>query len=191
MKVFIMAGIMLMLASVNVQASTITLKDGRTITGDIIQQDKTKVVVKEGDVSLTYYKDEIASIKEKSLNVKGDAGIEAENEKLVEQFMDYTPTSEIVDDWVKNFIKPDQQQVVLSAENEVQNMQALIKVRKQILMRVFSLADLKATISFYSSPEGKEHLKDMRKMRNQMAAEFIPIMRATAEKAKKTAKEAK
>jgi len=183
MKVFIMSGILFTLVAVNAQASTIILKDGRTITGDIIQQDKTKVIVKEGEVSLTYYTDEIASIDKKSSAVKAiDTAPETEKEKLVEQFMSYSPTDEIIDHWVKNNFKPEYQQEILTAEKE--NILTLTEVRKKILMQGFSLADLKAVLNFYSSAEGKQFSKDNIENRNRMAVEFFSLTGQVAREAK-------
>ena len=188
MKVFIMLGIIFMLIIVNVQASTIMLKDGRTITGEIIQQDKAKVVVKEGDVSLTYYKDEITSIVEKPLIVKdNDTGSEAEKEKLVEQFMNYNPMKQIVYDWVQNNIRPARRTIVLSAEEK--DIQELTGLRKKILMQDYSSVALKAAINFYSSAEGQEFLKNRSQALNDMVAKFNTELRKIANKVVKAAVE--
>jgi len=178
--------IVFILMTENVPASTIILKDGRTITGNIIQQDKTKVVVKEGEDSLTYYKDEIASIDKESLGVKDNGTTpEAEKEKLVEQVMIYDPMDEIISNWVKNTFKPNDREIILSYENA--NILALTNVRKQIVTQYFSLADLKAALNFYSTAEGKQFLKDYREYHNHMVTDLNPILRKIAEAAKRAA----
>jgi hypothetical protein len=170
-RIILSLSMVFILITGGVLASTIVLKDGRTIVGNIVEQDKTKVVVKVDNVSLTYYKDGIASINEEAGK---DTAIDAEKEKLIEQFLNYSQTGEIVSDWVKAYTRPNARQVVLSAEEKY--IPQLTKMRKQILAQSLSTADLKAVLDFFSSAAGKEYLKDIRRYRNFMAMEFFPTL---------------
>ena len=163
MKIFIMWGIMFALTTVAFSASTIVFKDGREITGDIIKQDKTLVVVQDVDASLTYFKDEISSIDGKPLIALDDkTKADPDKEKLVQQYLDTYPTQVVVSDWIETSIPQDEKQAVSVFLNSDQNITALTKLRTQGLMQYLSSADLKAAIKFFSSPEGKQYFEDLR-----------------------------
>jgi hypothetical protein len=186
MKFLILFSMMFMLGTVSGQAATIILKDGRTLTGDIISQDKTKVVVKSEGISLTYYKDEIVSIKDEPLVEKQDEplvekdnnkGSDADKEKLAMQYLDLSkPTTELVDDWVKNHVAAEQQEVVLSYLNDDQRISALTRFRSQNVMKYLSSEDLKAAINFFSTPGGSQFLKDLRQFANNGQVQINSIL---------------
>lgn len=191
MKISTMLGIMFMLATVGAQASTIILKDGRAITGDIIQQDKDKAVVKVNDVTLTYYKDDIVSIDGNPLagpspsDVSPSPSIESdpEKEKLAEQYLAYYPMSQVVSDWVKSNFSSDKQQIVLASLNNDQNISAWTHFRIQGVMQYFSSAELKAVIKFQSSAEGKQYFKDYIRYQKYIISKFYPKLHQEAQKA--------
>jgi hypothetical protein len=184
MKFLIFLSIIFVLVTVNAGASIIILKDGQTITGTIIQQDKAKVVVNVGGDSLTYYKDEIVSMKDEPLIKKGDnTGPDADKRKLVEQYWNLIrPTSEVVSEWVRNAVTPDRQQTVLSFLNEEKNILALTKFRSQVLMKYLSSSELKAAINFYSSPEGRQYVKDIRRYQYYVEPKIVSIFKKATEK---------
>ncbi len=155
-----MLGIMCMLVTMDAQASTIILKDGRTITGDIVQQDKIKVAVQDRGFSLTYYKDEISSIDGEPLTGGGkNTTADPEKGKLAEQYIADYPMRQMVSDWVKDRFLPKQQQIVLASLNNDLKMSALEQLRIQGVMQYFSSDELRAVIKFKSSEEGKEFFK--------------------------------
>ena len=181
-----MLGIMLMLITVGAQASTIVLKDGREITGDIIQQDKTKVVVKDGDSTLTYYKEDIVSIDGEALIAEAnDVAVDAEKEKLAQQYLAYFPMSQALSDWVESNVPLDKRQAVLSLLNNDKNMAALTKLRIQGVVQYFSSADLEAVIKFQSSAEGNQYFKDSIQYQKKIVAQKLsPLLRELAKTAK-------
>jgi hypothetical protein len=160
-----------MLITANAGADIIILKDGRSITGDILQKDRDKVIIKEAGITLTYYKDEIKFIRETNRE---------EKEKLVAEFMEYYPLGNTFSMWVKRK-SVDKQKFILSAEEE--NIQKLLKIRKQIFMNDFSASTLRAAINFFSSVEGKQYVKDMELVRRDHVNLFYPAMEQIAEEA--------
>jgi hypothetical protein len=175
---------MLMLVTVNAQASTINLKDGEIISGTIIQQDKTKVVVNVDGTPLTFYKDQIKSMKDEPLLEKNNgADLDADKLKLAEQFINvWRPTSIILSEWIKYKVPPDEQEIVSWGINNDQFIRALTKYRSQGIVKYFSSSDLKAALNFYSSPEGQQYLKDSRKYQSYMEPEISKILKQATDK---------
>ncbi len=166
-----------LLLTMNIRASTITLKDGRDITGDIVEQDDAKVIIKADGTSLTYYKDEVASIDGKLLAspsppIKSDP----EKEKLVDQFLSIVPTEGEVTKWTQRIVPKDQMSSFLFSLKENSIIQKVTEMRRKGMMEYFSSADLKAIINFRSSPEGKAYFKDLEDYTNDTMPELIKLV---------------
>lgn len=184
---FMVLGGVLLFSSVSVQASTIVLQDGRTITGDIVKQDKDEVIVNNGDSPVTYYKDEIVSIDGNPVAVKDIAApADPEKEKLVEQFLELMPTDEFIQDWVELRFPLAKRQAVLEMLKRDQSYQAVTEIRTQGYMKYYSIDTLKAMIDFYSSPEGKESLEALRKFNLHAMPQVVIMMEREAARIKRS-----
>ena len=169
MKIFIMLTMIFILFTVEAPASTIILKDGRNITGDILEQNNAKVVIKFNDVSVTFYQDEIVSIDGKPFVGKSPSKVgkrpsikpDPEKEKLVDQFLKMPPTTEdMVIAQTQGTITPEQKDRFLSFLKENSDIQKFTEIRRAGMMQYFSSASLKAIINFRTSPEGEAYFKE-------------------------------
>ncbi len=174
-----MLSLMFLLVTVNAQAAVIVLKDGRTVTGEIDQQDDTKVVLKVDKFFLTYYKDKIVSI---SADAEDNSASRTYKEKLVQQYLSYDRTRDMVSNWVIIRYHPGQWPRVLAAINSDQYVLVLTKMRAQGLTEYLSSADLKAVDDFYASPAGKQFLADYKQYSIHALREIYIAMKTEATK---------
>ena len=182
MRNFIIGTIIFTLAMAGAQASTIILKDGRTVKGAIIQQDKTKVVVESGGASLTYYKDEIKSIQEDAVNQ--DTGEDAEKEDLLAQYQIVFPADAVILGKAEGTLPAslnDQFLLFLKKDSEYGK---LVEMRKQALKKYLTSADLKVSIDFFSTPEGKTFFAHWVNYNRIISNEFAGRVQQDAGKAK-------
>ncbi len=185
-KIFIMIAIISLLSTVKAQASTIILKDGRNITGDIVEQNDTKAVIKVDDVPLTYYKDEIVSIDTEPLGGQSPSiGSDHDKEKLVDQFLSIVPTEGEIIKWTGEIVPKDQRSRFLLLLEENSIIQKVTEMRREKMLEYFSLADLKGMIHFRTSPEGKAYFEDLENYNNDTMPKLIKLVMPEAIKARK------
>lgn len=151
-------------------AATLHLNDGRTITGNIVEETKDSVRVEANGGVMTYFNDEIKSI-DKSSTSKAPAPsvaapaialppvtISAAKRELILKFMEVFGTKEAL---AQNFEAMMQQAAQRSPADakkisERLNAEDIIEELLPIYARNFTDEDLKAFINFYGSPEGKK-----------------------------------
>lgn len=159
MKVFSMGAVLFIGSTLGALASTIVLKDGRAITGDIVGQDKTKVIVNEGGISLTYYRDEIKSIK----GGENDTGTDIEKKRLVEQYLKLFPTEMTLTKGIKYSMPFSNKKRFLLYLKKNPSTEKITEMRRAGMMQYFTSAHLKPVVDFYTSPEWKAFHQDMEK----------------------------
>jgi len=181
-----LAGVIVVAMASSSQAATIILKDGRKITGEITQQDKMKLIIKEGGSTLTYYKDEIVSIDGKSEDAgkinkpeapKDQVPADPEKEKLATSLLTFLPPSEnIMMDMVGHRIPADQKDQFIAFVKKDGGLQKLMDLRIQGHEKYFSSASLKAMIEFFSSPNGQAYIKEAQDYQKNETPEIRKII---------------
>lgn len=156
MKALIMSFVMVFFITLDAQASTIILKDGGKVTGDIVEQDTTHVVIIEGGSSLTYYYEDIVSIDGESAKSIIEKG------KLVEQLMQANPESDVLTAIVKTSVPADKQEMVSAALNNKKVSLEIMGLKEEGYMKYFSQEDLKAMVDYHASPAGVKRMQRMR-----------------------------
>jgi hypothetical protein len=164
MRTFILVTVIFLWWLMDAKASTIILKDGQTITGDIVKQDKNKVIVKAGEMTLTYFRDEIASVNDGALIVKDhESGSDEEMGKLIDQYNSLFPMENFAINWTKTIVPKEQTDYFLSYLRKNSGIERLNEFRKKEMMKYFSPAELKAAVVFFASPEGRKYHEDLTK----------------------------
>ncbi len=148
-------------------AATIYLKDGRTVTGNIVQETKDAVRVEANGGIMTYFNDEIKSIDKTSAPAPAatvpavdttPVEISPAKRELILKFMDVFGTKQAL---AQNF-EALMQQAQLKTPTEANKIRERLKTEDiieellPIYARNFTDADLKAFIDFYGSAEGKK-----------------------------------
>ncbi len=176
----------------SVQAATVHLKNGATVTGDIMERTAESVRVNVDGIKVTYYNDEISSIDEGASAATADAPAEpvVADIPLIER----TPVEPVSSaslegmkkkDLILKFIivfgtrdtmRANFEQMAASlppekgqAFRKAFNVDTVINLLIPVYDKYFSEADLKAYIEFYSSPEGA----NLNKSLNLVMAESV------------------
>jgi uncharacterized protein len=157
----------------SVQAATVHLKNGATVTGDIIERTAESVRVNVDGIKVTYYNDEIGSIDEGAAAVTADVPVA--DVPLIERTPIEPVSSASLEgmkkkDLILKFIivfgtrdtmRANFEQMAASlppekgqAFRKAFNVDTVINLLIPVYDKYFSESDLKAYIEFYSSPAG-------------------------------------
>ncbi|MBI4309687.1 MAG: DUF2059 domain-containing protein [Candidatus Omnitrophica bacterium] len=163
--------IVVMLLSGSAFAETIHLKNGRTVTGKILEKTDKNVKIESNGTAMTYYADEIQDIDGRAFaptavpvppkpaqpvaSLGGE--VKGNKKELILKFIDVFGTREAMTQNLAAMLKS------LPADNpEAQKIKDNINV-DEIIERLipvydkqFSEEDLKSFIAFYSSPQGRK-----------------------------------
>ncbi len=159
---------MLVLFAPSVFAANLSLNDGRTISGQVIEKTPEKVKVDVDGIPMTFYADEIKAIDGQAWTAAAPVDVPAtvtpqvsaalpsgSKKALVLQFIDVFGTRESMAANLENMLKE------MPADNpDAQKLKNTIKVEEiierlvPIYEKQFTEDELKAYIAFYSSPAG-------------------------------------
>jgi hypothetical protein len=149
-------------------ADTIYMKDGSEVSGEIIEDDNYKVIIKVGKFPRVFYRNQIKSvIKDSDAGVGGMSGIQDAMKKidnakaqkeLVLRLLNANGTRESLIIMVQQILAsvPDE------ARDDFTKILQIDKILDQIIpiyMEYYTVEDIKALISFYKSSVGIKHVE--------------------------------
>lgn len=142
-----------------VEASTIVLKNGQTLTGNIVGQDDSKTFLRINGDTLTYYNDQISSLDGTPFfSEKPDDASFASKRELVEQILLKWPTENIVLSFIPDTLPENQRNNFLLFLKKNSYIKRFTEKRRNWLLAHFSLRDLKIMADLLSNQEGRDFL---------------------------------
>ncbi len=162
-------------------ADILTFKDGRTVEGDLISHDQTKVVMKVDGIFLTYYNEDVASITQESLQYRHAS--DAQKEQLIDEYLQLFPSDMRALGAAEQNIPKDQRPWFLSYLRQNGVIPQLDKIRKRKMMEYFSVKSLRAAVIFFSSPEGRAYSEEIRRYYAAVNPEFTRAVNFMAHRA--------
>jgi hypothetical protein len=204
MRILRMMTMMMFLAAGVAFATTVNLKDGQSLQGDIIKQDHNSLQISVDGVTMTYYADEIKDIDGKpfapapvapseamapapvaqpeaaaSIGTSPGYMIDPEKKELILKFMEVFGTRQALTNNFNAMLK----QIAKNKPDEAQTIRQRVKVDEiverllPIYDRNFTSEDLKAFISFYGNAEGQKLIHTIPVLMKESITESIKYMR--------------
>ena len=156
----------LMVIACPAHAETIYLKDGRVVTGKIINRGVTDVTIKEGAIPRTYFNDQISRIEQDGAPVSpvtsGGASpkamISVEKIGLITEFIEVSGIRQSIQANIDRIIaqSPPERQAELKT---VFDMSGIMEQLLPIYDKYYSSEELKEIIAFYKTPAGMKMIE--------------------------------
>ena len=177
-------------------AVTVTLSDGRTVQGDVVNADSKSVQLNVSGTNMTYYSDEIKDVDGKSLTdyvaastipaadlntsapQEPAAPIDPAKKELILKFIDVFGTRQALENNFNLMLK----QIDKAKPEEAKKIRERVKVDEiidrllPIYDRNFTADDLNAFITFYGSPEGQKLISTIPVLMKESVRESIKYM---------------
>ena len=166
-KLFAVVFLLIIIASL-AHAETIYLKDGRVVTGKIINRGAYDVTVKEGTMPRKYYNDQILRIDQDGAPAPaaGTAGISDEKNGLIVEFIGVSGIRQSMQASIDRIIAqaPAEKQAELSA---IFDISGIVQQLVPIYDKYYSSEELKEIIAFYRTPAGQKMIEVTPKIVNE------------------------
>ena len=111
--------------------------------------------------------------------------------KVVDEYLRAIPVKDLLDDMTEKLaatVPENNREAFKSMLTKHFDLDALVAAEKQSLAKIFTVGELRATIAYQSTPEGKSSMKKM----GAYIADLMPVVQAELVKAvQATAKETK
>jgi len=164
MSLYIVGLFLFICFSSNVYASTITLKNGQTVTGEITNETDKMINISVNNTVVTYYMDEIASIDGKDmLELTKEHKEDPEEIKLARQIVGLMPMDEIINlklmEGMPSQLSQEQKKNIISTVEDSLDVRSLDEARIRGMGEFFTVDELNAEVTLLSSPAGKSFLE--------------------------------
>ncbi|MBI3617625.1 MAG: DUF2059 domain-containing protein [Candidatus Omnitrophica bacterium] len=156
------------------RAETIYLKDGRVVTGKIINRGAADVTIKEGGAPRHYFSDQILRIEQDdapvSLAAPADPApkpvVSAEKVVLITEFIEVSGIRQSIQAIIDRIIaqSPPEKQTELKS---VFDMQGIMRELMPIYDKYYSSEELKEISAFYRTPAGQKMIEVTPKIMNE------------------------
>lgn len=166
-KLFVVVFLLIIIAS-PAHAETIYLKDGRVVTGKIINRGAYDVTIKEGTMPRKYYNDQILRIDQDGAPAPaaGTAGISDEKIGLIVEFIGVSGIRQSMQASIGRIIAqaPAEKQAEVSA---IFDISGIVQQLVPIYDKYYSSEELREIIAFYRTPAGQKMIEVTPKIVNE------------------------
>ena len=161
MKIKLLCALLLGFLVIGVaRAETIYLKDGRVVTGKIVNRGAYDVTVKEGTMPRKYYNDQILRIDQDGAPVPaaGTAGISTEKVSLIVEFIEASGIRQSMQANIERIIaqSPAEKRAELKT---VFDINGIIQQLVPVYDKYYSPEELREIIAFYKTPAGQKMIE--------------------------------